>query len=361
MDGSCLTNLGWFLVEWGQVSGGPYPNVVNVGLPCTPGTPTSCGSGGTVDQLDCAYKLTGFTNGTWFIVTIAVDTQGGQSVPSNEASVTINCPCNGCACTSGSDCPPFQMCDPSTSMCDTNCTGTGCACVTDSQCAGGFTEQSGLGQGQICVNGFCAAGCNAATDCPLDLACDLTNGAPGTCTGGCTGPDCACVIDTQCNADDEGVESVCGPSGLCVPGCKTGYNCTNSTACDQSQGFIATCSNPCTSGACSCIFNSQCTDGGVGLGLACLVNGGQCGPGCATGNDCATNQGCETSTNSCVATCATSGIPSGCACISDSQCSAGLTGQGVICNNGFCFAGCNSNADCDGGNCNLTQTPGTCQ
>jgi hypothetical protein len=357
-DGNCITNLGWFLVEWGQVSGGPYPNQVNVGLPCTPGAPVACDSaGGMIAPLTCSYTLTGLTNGTWYFVALSVNTQGVQSVPSGQASGTIACPCNDCACTSGSDCPPFQMCDTlNGGICDTSCTGTGCACVTDSQCAGGYEEQAGLGQGEICVGGTCVAGCNAATDCPLDLSCDLS---AHTC--GCTGSNCACVIDTQCNADDEQVESVCGTNGLCVSGCKTGYNCTSSTACDQSQGFISTCENPCTSGACSCIFDSQCTDGGVGLGIACLENSGQCGSGCATGYDCATNLGCETSTNTCISNCATSGDPSECACISDSQCNAGLTGQGVICNNALCFPGCHSNADCDGGNCDLTSTPGTCQ
>jgi hypothetical protein len=314
------------------------------------------------DQLDCAYKLTGFTNGTWYIVVLAVNTAGEQSAPSNEASVAINCPCNGCSCTSGSDCPPFQMCDPSTQMCDTNCAGSGCGCVSDSQCAGGYTEQSGLGQGEICVNGFCVAGCNAATDCPLDSACDLSNGAPGTCVGvgRCMGSACACVIDSQCSASDGGQQSVCdSDAGLCTQGCKTGYDCPSSEACEQSQGFVASCQNPCTGGLCSCLVDSQCTAGGVGLGIACLQSSGLCGPGCATGNDCGADQGCNTSTNVCISSCAAD--PEECACVTNAQCNAGLTGQGVVCNNNLCITGCDIDSDCASGTCNLTTTPGTCQ
>lgn len=345
-------------MDWGTVSGGPYPNEINVGMPCTPGVQVPCGDGGTVAQLDCNYALTGLTNGTWYIVTRAVNTQGAQSGPSNEASATFNCPCNGCACSSGSDCPPFQMCDPSTGQCDTNCLGSGCACVTDSQCAGGYMEQSGLGQGQICVNGFCAPGCNAATDCPLPLACDTSSGTPGTCLGGCTGSTCACAIDWQCAQGAEQRESVCS-NGVCTTGCRTGFDCTSTTACDQSLGFVSSCSSSCTGSQCSCIFDSQCTNGAVGLGIACLKSSGLCGPGCATGNDCGTNQACQTSTNTCSSTCAAN--PWQCACTTDAQCNAGLTGQGVICYNNLCFAGCASNSDCASGSCDLTQTSGTCQ
>ncbi len=346
-------------MQWGTVSGGPYPNVVNVGLPCTPGTQVACGDGGTVDQLDCAYTLTGITNGPWYFTATAYNIDGATSGPSNQASGTVACPCNGCSCGSGADCPPFQMCDPSTGMCDTNCAGSGCACVSDSQCAGGYTEQAGLGQGQICVSGFCVAGCNAATDCPLDLACDLSSGAPGSCVGGCTGSACACVIDTQCNADDEGQQSVCGENGFCTTGCKTGFDCPHDLACDQSLGFIASCKNPCTSGLCSCLFDSQCTDGGGGLGITCLESSGLCGPGCATGADCGDDQACNTSTNACSSSCAAD--PTQCACSTNSQCNGGQTGQGVVCNNALCVTGCDTNSDCASGTCNTSTTPGSCQ
>ncbi|HUB09531.1 MAG TPA: hypothetical protein VMB50_21180, partial [Myxococcales bacterium] len=359
-DGACLTNLGWFNVEWGQVDGGPYPDLVNVGLPCVPGTPTPCGDGGSVSQLDCTYEVTGLTDGVWFFTVTAANTQGDVSAPAGQVALTIACGNDGAACASGADCPLFQMCDlDGGGMCDTYCTGGACACVADSQCAGGYTEQAGLGQGEICVNGSCVQGCNAATDCPVDLCCDLTHGAPGVC-GNPTGSNtCACAIDSQCNQAAEGRATTCATSGFCTQGCKTGYDCPSTEACDSSQGFISVCESGCASGDCSCIFDSQCTDGGVGV--ACLPSTGLCGPGCDTGGDCPADQSCNSGTDQCSSTCATSGDPVGCECNTDTQCNGGQTGLQVICNGFDCETGCDQNSDCPSGQtCNTSQTPGVC-
>ncbi|MHB8416989.1 MAG: hypothetical protein ACYDCL_02865 [Myxococcales bacterium] len=361
-NGSCLTNLGWFNVQWGSVSGGPYPNLVNVGLPCTPGVQTPCGDGGSVAQLDCAYAVTGLTDGPWYFTVVAANTQGQTSAPSGEAAVTVACGNDGAACSSGAQCPPFQMCDlDGGGNCDTNCSGPACACVSDSQCAGGYVEQAGLGQGQICVGGSCVPGCNAATDCPVDLCCDVTNGAPGSCASPTGSNSCACAIDSQCNQDAEGRTTTCGTDGFCAAGCKTGFDCPAGQACDQSQGFVSVCQNPCTSGDCSCIFDSQCTDGGLGTGVACLAASGLCGAGCATGDDCGATEACNRQTNQCSATCATTGDPYPCACLTDQQCNGGQAGQGVICYSGSCNVGCHVNSDCpDGGSCTASGNLGSC-
>jgi hypothetical protein len=276
-----------------MVDGGPYPDVVNVGLPCTLGAQTPCGDGGTVAITDCAYAVTGLSDGVWCFTVVDANTQGIVSPPSNQACVTIACGNDGAACASGADCPLFQMCDlDGGAVCDVNCTGPACACAADSQCAGGYEEQAGLGQGEICANGSCVPGCNAATDCPLDQGCDVTNGIPGTCGCG-AGATCACAIDSQCNQTAEGRGTVCGTDGFCVEGCKTGYDCPSDLACDSSQGFISVCENPCTSGDCSCIFSSQCTDGGEGTGVACLAGSGLCGVGCNSSEDCPDGGACN--------------------------------------------------------------------
>jgi hypothetical protein len=287
-----------------------------------------------------------------------VTAQGARSAPSGEVAVTIACACNGCSCATADDCPPFQACDTDAGICDDYCQGAGCECNADSQCASEYSiSYGGLGQGEICVSGVCAPGCNAATDCAVDSACDLTN---HTCA--CSGPGCACVIDTQCNQDDEQREIDCGTDGLCTTGCKSGYDCVANAACDLSQGFIGTCVASCSSGLCGCIFNSQCTGGDAGLGIACLAQTGLCGPGCATGDDCPSNAACDTDVNACDAGCGTASNYYRCACTSDTQCNGGMTGQGVVCYSGLCFDGCNSGADCPSGTCDVDggTTVGTC-
>jgi hypothetical protein len=91
-DGSCLRDLGGFKIYWGQTQGGPYPNILDVGLPCALGASMACGDMDMVTQQDCGYRITGLTNGTWYFAVSTYNVGGTESSPSNEASKVISCP-----------------------------------------------------------------------------------------------------------------------------------------------------------------------------------------------------------------------------------------------------------------------------
>jgi hypothetical protein len=85
----CGQTVTTFLVEWGQMDGGPYPNVADAGDPCDG---AACVEGGASAQLFCHYNLRGLDAGNWCIVTEACD-NGACSTPSGQACVTIPEPC----------------------------------------------------------------------------------------------------------------------------------------------------------------------------------------------------------------------------------------------------------------------------
>ncbi len=70
-DGSALADLASYKVYWGTVSGGPYPNSVTVAAPAT------------------NYTITAPGSGTWFVVVVAVDTSGNESMPGPELQKVI--------------------------------------------------------------------------------------------------------------------------------------------------------------------------------------------------------------------------------------------------------------------------------
>jgi len=90
-DGSCVTALAGFRIYWSESSGGPYPNVSDVGKPCVVTQTVTC-LGQQVDNLTCTFRLSAFTNGTWYFVATAYDTSQIESAYSNEASKQISCP-----------------------------------------------------------------------------------------------------------------------------------------------------------------------------------------------------------------------------------------------------------------------------
>jgi hypothetical protein len=67
--------LAQYTLSYGNVSGGPYPNTINV-LPVNGVIPTT-------------ITITGLTVGTWYFIVTATSTNGMTSANSNEASKTI--------------------------------------------------------------------------------------------------------------------------------------------------------------------------------------------------------------------------------------------------------------------------------
>jgi hypothetical protein len=280
-NGECIHNLGSFNLSWGTTSGGPYPNTLDVGMPCVPGAMVAC-DGGQAIQLDCAYRITGLTNGTWYFVANDCDTSGICSTSSNQASKVIHCSSNA-GCVTGADCAPYQTCDPSSNQCNTGCNGNTCSCVLDSQCNGLSPAEQICGAGAICT-----AGCKDGAPCGIDQVCDLSTGSPGTCTTGCTGTTCACVTDSQCEGGMAISGMVCGVDGFCHAGCKTALNCSSTQVCDTTLGTIGSCSRSCTSPGC-CYLDSQCNGGQTGQGVICSSTNSSCVPGCHQNSDCASN------------------------------------------------------------------------
>lgn len=71
-DSSPLTNLKGYVLRYGQKSGGPYPNAIEVNQPDTR-----------------SILVSDLGLGTWYFVVHAVNTLGIESAPSNEAAKTI--------------------------------------------------------------------------------------------------------------------------------------------------------------------------------------------------------------------------------------------------------------------------------
>jgi hypothetical protein len=84
----CSSTVTNFLIEWGRMDGGPYPNVADAGLPCDAAACTDGGSG----ERSCQYDLRGLDAGGWCVVTVACD-ETACSSPSGQACATIPTPC----------------------------------------------------------------------------------------------------------------------------------------------------------------------------------------------------------------------------------------------------------------------------
>ena len=92
-DGTCLTDLAGYRLYWGTTPGGPYPNLVEVGLPCVDGDVVACGMPGEMTtQQVCSYRLTGLADGTTYFVMTTVNQAGLESAPTGEVSKTVACP-----------------------------------------------------------------------------------------------------------------------------------------------------------------------------------------------------------------------------------------------------------------------------
>lgn len=92
-DGTCLTNMAGFRVYWGTTQGGPYENMIDLGLPCIDTEPVLCAESGEVAyQRECSYRLEDLPNGDIYFVMMTYNEDGVESPPSGEAMKTINCP-----------------------------------------------------------------------------------------------------------------------------------------------------------------------------------------------------------------------------------------------------------------------------
>lgn len=91
LDGTCLVDLGGFMVQLGQTQGGPYARI-DAGSPCAPGPTVPCGDGGSATQLDCAFRVGPLDAGTWYFVVSAYTEAGVESPVSSEVSKTVACP-----------------------------------------------------------------------------------------------------------------------------------------------------------------------------------------------------------------------------------------------------------------------------
>ncbi|MBW2525606.1 MAG: hypothetical protein JRI23_15590 [Deltaproteobacteria bacterium] len=89
-DGSCLTNLAGYFLLYGAESG-DYTHRTDIPLDSTSCTDTTeeneCGF-----IQECSVTIVGLTPQLWYFALVAYDTDGVESVPSNEVSKDLSCP-----------------------------------------------------------------------------------------------------------------------------------------------------------------------------------------------------------------------------------------------------------------------------
>ena len=123
-------------------------------------------------------------------------------------------------CTDDFDCGFNLQCD----------NGHCVECLSDSECFGG----------DICSNGFCDAGCNVDSNCPLFHVCESNECVHSGCTsdrecafytgnhratcddGGCLVP---CDNDAECNTGEFGDFQACDGGSCVFVGCETDEEC----------------------------------------------------------------------------------------------------------------------------------------
>ena len=91
-DGTCLDDLAGFILHYGQDMGGPYTDIIDVGLPCVEGEMVACGEDGEMQpQLLCSYRQR-FEEGLWYMALTTYTDSGLESVLSEEVSRELVCP-----------------------------------------------------------------------------------------------------------------------------------------------------------------------------------------------------------------------------------------------------------------------------
>ncbi|HEY1691197.1 MAG TPA: hypothetical protein VGG39_03500 [Polyangiaceae bacterium] len=81
----CSSTVTGFVIEWGDVDGGPYPYSADAGDSCDA---TACDDDAAGAQAFCQYDLRGLEAGTWCIAAEACD-DGSCSVPSMATCVDV--------------------------------------------------------------------------------------------------------------------------------------------------------------------------------------------------------------------------------------------------------------------------------
>lgn len=290
-------------------------------------------------------------------------------------------------------CPTGTSCDVAHGVCTTACSATqpcnggccdGARCVTgdgSDKCALGQTlcgSCAGKSAGSACLpsGGARVCGCNSATDCPPNQACDpATHTCTSSCdaTRPCNGGCCSAAGTCQTGTDP----AVCGNNGgacapcsgnqnghLCIAvsgggqcGCNALGDCaTGASGCSAQHLCVNNCdaTTMCQSGCCSASSMGTCQPGTSptlcgAAGTVCQPcaanpNGSACLPsstcGCNGPADCPVDQACDTTTHKCT-----------------TACSANQPCHGGCCSNGSCVAG-NSTSSCGsgGGACSVCTT-----
>lgn len=284
----------------------------------------------------------------------------------------------GPPCSSNNQCNPTQQCT------DGHCVQI--ACSVNSDC----------GPSQICSNGFCyqnqcitTAGCGTGTVCQNGLCFPYGQGCSNNqdCSGGSL--PCVAGICSQCAADEDCTDGVCGGDGIChntcthvIGACGTGTSCVNDFCCPAGT-YPSTCSQPgacgagfCVNGACTCSkgeYGNTCVsptdcDSGICLGGICVNTGDNCyynfnssvsGPAhCSSGAPYCSNGSCSTQSLGAPCTCFEFNSGATATCPQYQACNLGLTGgtaavSTTYCVNGTCSltpgwvgASCTSSFDC---------------
>ncbi len=92
-DQTCLTDIGGYRLYWGTTQGGPYPHMLDLGMPCNDGPPTPCGTAGAMPPMPkCSYRLADLPNGPVYFVMTTYNASGVESAPTGEVSKVVTCP-----------------------------------------------------------------------------------------------------------------------------------------------------------------------------------------------------------------------------------------------------------------------------
>lgn len=84
-----------YIIEWGQLGTGLYPDRVDAGDPCEGGEGwPECEDAASTATASCSYILRGLEAGAWCLITLAYDDAGNNSGPSNQFCITLppHCP-----------------------------------------------------------------------------------------------------------------------------------------------------------------------------------------------------------------------------------------------------------------------------
>lgn len=284
---------------------------------------------------------------------------GDDDCAAGATCVDGSCEDPGGGCTSDDECGESQTCNA-----DGACVGSpgdvdgdGIADEDDNCPRVANPDQvdsDGDGVGDACEEITLPGDCSASADCSVDEVC-----VEGLCqvvecslaAGAELCPDDAVCVGTICrfappcsgDGDCADVLGVCGPDGVCEPGCATNsecggrrttscvdmtcvYACSSDAQCDAEESCI---DNFCLPNECSGAGIEGCPDGERCDG------GGRCEPytACEDNGDCADDEFCD------------EGICEELvSCLSDLSC-----GEGQICEDGFCrgATGCGGPDDCD--------------